>query len=79
MAHGLIMGSDLSHDEREALTRFLVKVISDVEKVSTLFELRGADTTLTRAAQANLETTLADLRKAPCRDLLADAAGADHL
>lgn len=56
------MGSNLSLDEREALSRFLAKVISDVEKVSALFELRGADASLTRAAQANLETTLARLR-----------------
>ena len=56
------MGSVLSTDEREALSHFLTKVISDVEKVADLFESRGADATLTRAAQANLEATLADLR-----------------
>ncbi len=59
------MESVLSHNEREALSHFLVKVISDVEKLSTLFESRGADAALTRAAQANLEATLADL-KIPC-------------
>ena len=51
----------LSQNERQALSRFLVKVISDVEKVSALFESRGADAALTRAAQANLEATLAQL------------------
>ena len=56
------MGSALSQNEREALSHFIVKVICDVEKVASLFESRGADATLTRAAQANLETTLADLR-----------------
>lgn len=56
------MGTVLSQDEREALSHFLVKVISDVDKVVKLFESRGADATLTRAAQANLEATLADLR-----------------
>lgn len=61
------LGSQLSDNEREALSHFLVKVISDVEKVATLFESRGADATLTRAAQANLQTTLSHLRTVdPC-------------
>jgi hypothetical protein len=72
------MGSELSQDEREALSRFLAKVISDVEKISNLFELRGADASLTRAAQANLETTLTRLRREPTRDSAFDACTADH-
>ena len=56
------MASPLSQNEREALSRFLARVILDVEKLSALFEARGADATLTRAAQANLEETLATLR-----------------
>ena len=58
----LSMATELSQNEREALSHFLAKVISDVDKVAQLFESRGADATLTRAAQANLEATLADLR-----------------
>jgi hypothetical protein len=56
------METALSQNEREALSRFLSKVIEDVDKLSTLFESRGADATLTRAAQANLQETLASLR-----------------
>ncbi len=55
------MEPDLSIEEREALARFLVKVISDVDKVSALFESRGADAARPRAAKANLEATLAEL------------------
>ena len=56
------MGTVLSHDEREALSHFLVKVISDVDKVAALFESRGADARLLRNAKGNLEATLASLR-----------------
>jgi hypothetical protein len=56
------MGSALSENEREALSHFLAKVITDIEKVAALFESRGADASLTRAAQANLEITLSHLR-----------------
>lgn len=63
------MGSALSHNEREALSRFLSRVILDVEKVSSLFESRGADASLTRAAQANLEQTLQDLSLAEAEEL----------
>lgn len=56
------MDAALSHNEREALSRFLAKVIEDVDKVAVLFESRGADSTLTRAAQENLRATLALLQ-----------------
>lgn len=56
------MGTVLSHNEREALSRFLAKVIEDVDKLAALFESRGTDATRTRVAQANLQATLADLR-----------------
>lgn len=52
------MGEALSQNERDALARFIAKVIGDVEKVADLFESRGADATLPRAAQANLQATL---------------------
>jgi hypothetical protein len=55
---GIGMGSLLSCNEREALTRFISKLIVDVENVTALFESRGADSTSTRAAQANLQATL---------------------
>lgn len=58
------MDAALSHNEREALSRFLAKVIDDVDKVAVLFESRGADSTLTRAAQENLRATLAILQDA---------------
>jgi hypothetical protein len=56
------MDTALSPNEREALSRFLLKVIEDVDKLAVLFELRGADSTLTRAAQENLRATLAALQ-----------------
>jgi hypothetical protein len=56
------MNEDLSLDEREALSRFVAQIIADVQKVTALFEARGADSSATRAAQAHLETTLSDLR-----------------
>lgn len=59
------MHEALSHSEREALSRFLAKVIEDVDKLSALFESRGADASLARAAQANLEATLACLQPEP--------------
>lgn len=63
------MGSSLSHNEREALSRFLSRVILDVEKLSSLFESRGADASLTRAAQKNLEQTLLGLRITEAEEL----------
>lgn len=57
------MTSPLSQSEREALSRFLARVISDVDKLSALFESRGADATLARAAQTNLEEILITLRE----------------
>jgi hypothetical protein len=56
------MDTALSQDEREALSRFLNKLIEDVDKLAVLFERRGADSTLTRAAQENLRATLAALQ-----------------
>ena len=52
------MHSPLSVDERDALTRFVNKLVEDVEKVATLLESRGADSSLPREAQANLRRTL---------------------
>ena len=51
----------LSINEREALSRYLSKLIDDVDKVAALFEKRGADSSLPRAAQANLQKTLDEL------------------
>jgi hypothetical protein len=68
------MDTILSHDEREALSRFLTKVIEDVDKVAILFESRGADSTLPRAAQENLKSTLAALRDGSERELSTDRA-----
>ena len=51
----------LSINEREALSRYLSKLIDDVDKVAALFEKRGADSTLPRSAQANLQKTLDEL------------------
>jgi hypothetical protein len=59
------MNEDLSLDEKEALSRFVAQIIADVQKVSALFELRGADSSATRAAQAHLETALSGLRSTP--------------
>ncbi len=59
------MGSLLSYNEREALSRFVLKLISDVEKVTALFESRGADASSSRAAQAHLQATLDYLQEEP--------------
>lgn len=59
---GLRMDTPLSANEREALCRFVAGVINDVQKVITLFEARGADATLPRAAMQNLEITLKNLK-----------------
>jgi hypothetical protein len=59
------MHTVLSHNECEALSRFVAELISEVDKLSKLFESRGADASLTRAAQANLQATLEHLQ---CED-----------
>ena len=55
------MESPLSLNEREALSRFLAKLIEDIERVATLFESRGADSRTTREAQERLKSTLESL------------------
>jgi hypothetical protein len=52
----------LSLEEKQALSRFVGKIIEDVGRVSTLFESRGVDASSPRAAQAYLTATLALLR-----------------
>lgn len=54
--------SQLSYNEREALSRFLNKMIEDVDKLTVLFESRGADAAHTRAAHAHLQRTLDELK-----------------
>jgi len=48
----------LSSNEREALSRFVSKLIEDVDKVATLLESRGAHSEYSRSAQTQLERTL---------------------
>jgi hypothetical protein len=55
------MESPLSLNEREALSRFLAKLIEDIDRIATLFESRGADSAATREAQAQLRSTLDSL------------------
>jgi hypothetical protein len=56
------MDTPLSSNEREALSRFVEKLINDVDKLAALFESRGADSALPRLAQANLQRTLEALQ-----------------
>lgn len=59
---GPMFEAPLSMNEREALSRFVSKIIDDVEKVATLFESRGADAGSARAAQRQLKSTLESLK-----------------
>lgn len=52
------MEGTLSSSEREALGRFVAKLIDDVEKLAALYEARGIDASLPRAAQRDLQRTL---------------------
>ena len=52
----------LSFNEREALTRYVGKLIEDVEKLADLLEGRGVDAEQPRSAQASLRKTLATLK-----------------
>lgn len=52
------MKAPLSANETEALSRFVSKLVDDVEKLASLFESRGADSSLARAAEINLRRTL---------------------
>ncbi len=56
------MNSPLSSNEREALTRFVAKLVDDVERVATLLEERGGDAALSRDAQSKLQRTLDNLQ-----------------
>jgi hypothetical protein len=70
------MESPLSRNEREALSRFIAKLIEDVDRLATLFESRGADSAATRLAKAQLERTLQSIRSDPPSD---DPARAETL
>ena len=52
----------LSPNEREALSRFVSKMIDDVDHLSSLFESRDKDTSDLRSAHASLQRTLDSLR-----------------
>lgn len=56
------MEAPLSANEREALSRFISKLIDDVDKLAALLESRGADASRPRAAQVMLQRTLDDLQ-----------------
>lgn len=52
------MYAPLSSDEREALSRFLAKLVEDADKLATLLESRGIESCLPRQACSNLARTL---------------------
>lgn len=52
----------LSLNEREALTRYVDKLIEDVGRLAALLEGRGVDAVQPRSAQASLVRTLAALK-----------------
>lgn len=52
------MDGTLSPNEREALGRFVAKLIDDVDKLAALYEARGLDASLPRSAQRDLQRTL---------------------
>jgi hypothetical protein len=56
------MESPLSSNEREALTRFVAKLVDDVDNLTALFDQRGADGSHLRAAQNELRATLDSLK-----------------
>jgi hypothetical protein len=58
----VVMDGPLSANEREALARFVSKLIDDVDKLAGLYESRGVDSTLPRAAQNKLQRTLEQLQ-----------------
>jgi hypothetical protein len=62
------MNTALSQNERQALARFLAKVVEDVDKLASLFESRGVDSTVTRSAETQLKTTLETLQQDPAAD-----------
>lgn len=62
------MYTALSQNEREALARFLAKLVEDVDKLASLFESRGVDASPTRTAQEQLKTTLVALQQDPDDD-----------
>lgn len=58
------MYAPLSSDEREALSHFVSKLVEDVDKLASLFESRGLESTLPRTAHDHLRRTLEVLRTA---------------
>ena len=56
------MDSPLSSNEREALSRFVAKLVDDVDKLAALFESRGLDGSHLRVAQSGLRATLDGLK-----------------
>lgn len=62
------MYTALSQNEREALARFVAKLVEDVDKLASLFESRGVDAAPTRTAQEQLKSTLAVLQQDPDDD-----------
>ena len=63
------MKAPLSANETEALSRFVSKLVEDVDKLASLFESRGADSSLARAAEVNLRRTLEKLNDAETFDM----------
>ncbi len=56
------MCEPLSPSEREALARFVTKLVEDVGKVAALLESRGVDGSFPRAAEINLRRTIESLQ-----------------
>ena len=73
------MDAPLSSNEREALSRYVSKLIEDVDKLGTLFEMRGADPSLPRSAQALLQQTLDELIAAERAELQLQAGTPDRV
>ncbi len=56
------MHTPLTTLERDALTRFITKLVDDVDRVASLLETRGGDGALPREAQWLLQRTLESLQ-----------------
>ena len=63
------MKAPLSANETEALSRFVSKLVEDVDKLASLFESRGADSTLAREAEMSLRRTLEQLTETEMFDI----------
>lgn len=59
----------LSFNETEALSRYVAKLVDDVDKLASLLENRGIDASQPRAAERSLKTTLISLRSEDALEL----------